>query len=123
MFSNFSFVLAVEKGRGANLMKSDTKRKRGKKQIEEDKQEEQAEKMQAQIDAAELVALRAKVRSLEASSKKGKQAASIVNQMIAEGLVQQDAEDSIILQGNDGGQKRVQADPIDSDDEFVEMQG
>ena len=105
------------------MMKSDTKRKRGKKQIEEDKQEEQAEKMQAQINAAEVVALRAKVRSLESSSKKGKQAASIVNQMIAEGLVQQDAEDSIILQGNDGGQKRVQADPVDSDEEFVDMQG
>ena len=113
----------MEKGRGANLMKPDTKRKRGKKQIEEYKQEEQAKETQAHIDAAELVALRAKVRSLEASSKKGKQAASIVHQMIAEGLVQQDAEDSIILQGNDGGQKRVQAEPMDSDEEFVDMQG
>ena len=43
--------------------------------------------------------------------------------MISEGLVQQDAEDSIILQGNDGGQKRVQAEPIDFDEEFVDMQG
>ena len=51
---------------------------------------------------AELAALREKVRKLEVQSKQGKKAASIINQMVASGAVQQDAEDSIVLQGVDG---------------------
>ena len=90
-------------------MKAEAKHRRTKKQIEEDKQEEQAKELQALANVDELEKLRAKVRKLEQESKKGKKASSIVHQMIASGFVQQDAEDSIILQGNDGAQQRVQA--------------
>ena len=64
--------------------------------------------------------MRAKVRKLEQESKKGKKAASIVNQMVASGFVNQDGEDSIILQGNDGAQQRIQAEMVDDDEEFFE---
>ena len=92
----------MEKGSGANLMKQESKRRRTNKKIEEDKQEEQAKELQALANEQELIAMRAKVRKLELESKKGKKATSIVQQMIAGGMVQQDAEDSIVLQGNDG---------------------
>ena len=38
--------------------------------------------------------------------------------MIAGGMVHQGDEDSIVLQGNDGAQQRIQAEPADSDEEF-----
>ena len=101
-------------------MKSEAKRRRGKKQIEEDKQEEQAKELQALANVEELGALRAKVRKLELQSKQGKKASNIIHQMIAGGMVQQDAEDSIILQGEDGEQKRIQAELADDDEEFFE---
>ena len=83
-------------------MKSEAKRRRSRKEIEEHKQDEQAKELQALANEQELIAMRAKVRKLELESKKGKKATSIVQQMIAGGMVQQDAEDSIVLQGNDG---------------------
>ena len=84
------------------MMKVESKRRRGKKQIEEDKQAEIAKEVEAQNNIVELARLKEKVRRLESSSKKGKQASSIVHQMIASGFVQQDAEDSIVLQGPEG---------------------
>ena len=111
---------AVTKGTSANMMKVESKRRRGKKQIEEDKQAEIAKEVEAQNYIVELARLKEKVRRLESSSKKGKQASSIVHQMIASGFVQQDADDSIILNGNEGAQQRIQADRVDSDEEFFE---
>ena len=84
------------------MMKTESKRRRNKKQLEEDKQAEIAKQVEDQNRVVELARLRDKVRRLESSSKKGKQAASIVHQMIAGGMVEQDAEDSIVLRGNDG---------------------
>ena len=108
----------MQKGRSANLMKVDTKRKRTKKETAEDKQEEIAKEVQAAANIAELSRLREKIRKLESESKKGKQAASIVNQMVGAGMVIQDGEDSIILNGNEGAQQRIQAEPIDDDEQF-----
>ena len=68
-------------------MKAESKKRRSKKQIEEDKQEEQEKELQVLANEQELIAMRAKVRKLELESKKGKKAASIVNQMIASGFV------------------------------------
>ena len=104
-------------------MKSEAKRRRSRKEIEEDKQEEQAKELQALANVKELSKLRAKVRKLELESKQGKKATSIVQQMIAGGMVQQDAEDSIVLQGNDGAQQRIQAEPMLDDEEFFEADG
>ena len=104
-------------------MKSEAKRRRSRKEIEEDKQEEQAKELQALANVEELSKLRAKVRKLELESKQGKKATSIVQQMIAGGMVQQDAEDSIVLQGNDGAQQRIQAEPMLDDEEFFEADG
>ena len=104
-------------------MKSEAKRRRSRKEIEEDKQEEQAKELQTLANVEELSKLRAKVRKLELESKQGKKATSIVQQMIAGGMVQQDAEDSIVLQGNDGAQQRIQAEPMLDDEEFFEADG
>ena len=60
-------------------MKSEAKRKRTRKQIEEDKQEEIAKEVQAQSNIVELARLRDKVRKLEQQSKQGKKASSIVH--------------------------------------------
>ena len=46
-----------------------------------------------------------------------------MNQMVASGFVNQDGEDSIILQGNDGAQQRIQAEPVLDDEEFFEADG
>ena len=108
--------VVVQKGRSANLMKVGTKRKRTKKEIAEDKQEEIAKEVEATANIAELSRLKEKVRKLESESKKGKQATSIVNQMVGAGMVIQDGEDSIILNGNEGAQQRIQAEPIDEDE-------
>ena len=108
--------VVVQKGRSANLMKVGTKRKRTKKEIAEDKQEEIAKEVEAAANIAELSRLKEKVRKLESESKKGKQATSIVNQMVGAGMVIQDGEDSIILNGNEGAQQRIQAEPIDEDE-------
>ena len=40
--------------------------------------------------------------------------------MIASGFVNQDGEDSIILQGDEGQQQRIQAADSDRDEEFFE---
>ena len=104
-------------------MKSEAKRRRSRKEIEEDKQEEQAKELQTLANVEELSKLRAKVRKLELESKQGKKATSIVQQMIAGGMVQQDAEDSIVLQGNDGAQQRIQAEPVLDDEDFFEADG
>ena len=64
-----SFYRAESKGSGANLMKSEAKRRRGKKQIEEDKQEEVEKEAEAAANVEEILKLRAKVRKLELESK------------------------------------------------------
>ena len=43
--------------------------------------------------------------------------------MIAGGMVHQGDEDSIVLQGNDGAQQRIQAEVVDDDVEFFEADG
>ena len=61
----------------------------------------------------EIAALQAKVRKLESASKKGKQAASIVNQMLHAGMISQDGEDSVLVQSN-GKQQRIRAEDVES---------
>ncbi len=78
-------------------MKVGSKRRCTKAQIEEDMEEEIRKQDQAEADREELEALRSRVGMLEYEAGQGKVASQFLSQMMNEGHVQQDTENSIIL--------------------------
>ncbi len=51
---------------------------------------------------AELAALRARIQGLKQQADQGKFASSLINQMVSAGHIQQDSEDSVILNAANG---------------------
>ena len=92
----------MTKGVSANLMQAGSKRRRTKKQIEEDKEEEIRKEQETRTGLAELAALRARVQGLEQQANQGKFASSLLSQMVSAGHIQQDSEDSVVLNAANG---------------------
>ena len=86
-------------------MQISSKRRRTKKQIEEDKEEELIKQQHIKDSMDELDALRDRVRGLEREANNSKAAHKLVNKMMAAGHIVQDSEDSVIVHAA-GGQQR-----------------
>ena len=84
------------------MMVVGSKRRRTKRQIEEDKEEEIRKEEDTRQALAELASMRARMQELEQQAVNGKAAASLINQMINAGHIQQDSETTIVLNGPEG---------------------
>ena len=96
------------------MMKVGTKRRRTKAEVEADNERELIEQ-QERLDAmAELAILRERVQQAEESAATAKAANTIVGNMIAAGVVNQDTVHSIVLEVN-GEQQRFGLDEDGND--------
>ena len=95
----------ASKGVSANLLQSESKRRRTKQQI---KVEKEATLIKEQQDAAKLAqydVLKGKVQLMEEEKRNGDAAVSLLKQFIETGFARQDDEGAFILPGLSGEKK------------------
>ena len=87
------------------MLQAGSKRRRTKKQIEEEKQEEILKRQQIEAKVANFDALQAKVAMLEENQRQGQAAADLVKQFLDAGVVEQDEDGGFAIAG-DGNNRR-----------------
>ena len=87
------------------MLKKESKRRRTKAEIEEQKQEEILKRQKLEEDMEELANLRARMQEAEQIALNNKGAADLMSQMINAGHIQQDSQNTIILNAANGEQR------------------
>ena len=87
------------------MLQAGSKRRRTKKQIEEDRQEEILKRQQTEAKMANYDALQAKVAMLEENQRHGQAAADLVKQFLDAGVVQQDDDGGFAVAGDGNNRK------------------
>ena len=84
-------------GQSANMLKKESKRRRTRAEIEEQKQEETLKRQKLAEYMQELQSLRARMQEAEQQALNNKGAAELLSQMINAGHVRQDSQNTIVL--------------------------
>ena len=84
------------------MLKKESKRRRTRAEIEEEKQEETLKRQKLAEDMQELQSLRGRMREAEQQAMNNKGAAELLSQMINAGHVRQDSQNTIILNAQNG---------------------
>ena len=114
------------------MLKKESKRRRTRAEIEEEKQEEILKRQKLAEDQQELQSLRARMQGAEQQAMNNKGAAELLSQMINAGHIKQDSENTIILNAQNGEhrfginapQPEVQVDfERDVEDEYQQDNG
>ena len=87
------------------MLKVGSKRRRTKREIEEEKEDEAVKQQKLESDMRELANLRGRVQQAEQQADSNKAAAELMSQMIVAGHLHQDANDQVVLNGEEGVQR------------------
>ena len=87
------------------MLKSESKRRRTKKEIEEQKQSELERENEIRTKLARLEQVEAELQVANEQAQINKQAAVLVSDMINKGVVQQQDENSFIAMGQEGPER------------------
>ena len=89
----------------ANLLKSESKRKRTKKQIADELEAEEKAKQQSKAKLSQYDVLQAKVKMMEDKKGEGEAALNLLSQFVATGFVTQDEDGNFSMPGVSGERK------------------
>ena len=89
----------------ANLLKSESKRKRTKKQIADELEAEEKAKQQSKAKLSQYDVLQAKVKMMEDKKGEGEAALILLSQFVATGFVTQDEDGNFSMPGVSGERK------------------
>ena len=87
------------------MLKVGSKRRRTKREIEEEKEDEAVKQQKLESDMRELANLRGRVQQAEQQADSNKAAAELMSQMIQAGHLHQDANDQVVLNAEEGLQR------------------
>jgi len=87
------------------MLKVGSKRRRTKREIEEEKEDEAGKQQKLESDMRELASLRGRVQQAEQQADSNKAAAELMSQMIQAGHLHQDANDQVVLNAEEGLQR------------------
>ena len=87
------------------MLKVGSKRRRTKREIEEEKEDEASKQQKLESDMRELASLRGRVQQAEQQADSNKAAAELMSQMIQAGHLHQDANDQVVLNAEEGLQR------------------
>ena len=87
------------------MLKKNTKRKRTRAQIEEEKQEEVLKKQRLAADMAELVTLRSRIEAAEQLARNNEAAAQVMHHLVNAGHVKQDFPNTVAINTSNGIQR------------------
>jgi hypothetical protein len=99
----------ASKGISANLLQSNSKRRRTKQQIKDEKAAAVQEAIQTKAKLTHLGILESKVKAMENQKSQGDAAINLLSQFMNEGVVQQEEDGSFAIQ-DQSGVKRFRAD-------------
>ena len=89
----------------ANLLKSESKRKRTKKQIADELEAEEKAKQQSKAKLSQYDVLQAKVKMMEDKKGEGEAALNLLSQFVATGFLTQDEDGNFSMPGVSGERK------------------
>ena len=87
------------------MMKSESKRRRTRAQIEAEKVAKDLEQKQIVAQLSQVAALKQKIEQLEEKAKAGSSATELLTQMMNSGLAKQTGEGTFVVHGSKGDQE------------------
>ena len=87
------------------MLKAKSKRRRTKRQIEEDKQEELDKENEYRSKVARLEMIELQLQASEEQVRVNRQAADLVSDMINAGVIQQESENTFVVANNNQEQR------------------
>ena len=87
------------------MLKAGSKRRRTKREIEEDKQEELDKENEYRSKVARLEMIELQLQASEEQVRVNRQAADLVSDMINAGVIQQESENTFVLANNNQEQR------------------